>query len=149
MGFLRPLDLFYLPLTRVESGVLYTIYLGTNLAFQKSPIANVSHFSTLWQVDLNSNDNAQAILDCAAVQVVVSSRLHSVFLIISERGAAFQGMVPTLIMVQVGLGRTLMNKTTEGTTAPQFTTAQRPNSEDGTKFLMHPRTSTSMSIYRQ
>ncbi|KAF5354029.1 hypothetical protein D9756_007189 [Leucocoprinus leucothites] len=50
----------------VECGALYTIYLALNLAFQK-------------------HSNANAVLDCAAVQVV--------------------GIVPTLIVVQVGLGR--------------------------------------------
>ncbi|KAJ3576028.1 hypothetical protein NP233_g698 [Leucocoprinus birnbaumii] len=50
----------------IECGVLYTIYLTLNLAFLKQPSAN-------------------AVLECAAVQVV--------------------GIVPTLIVVQVGLGR--------------------------------------------
>ncbi|KAF9451561.1 hypothetical protein P691DRAFT_345245 [Macrolepiota fuliginosa MF-IS2] len=90
----------------VESGVLYTIYLGTNLAFQKNPTAN-------------------AILDCAAVQVV--------------------GMVPTLILVQVGLGRTLGQGKNNEETVPEYAMTRRQTYEDVSTRLMQHRPSTSVS----
>jgi hypothetical protein len=76
---------------RIESGIIYSLYIILDLAFRKHPVGSV-------------------VLDAGLIQIVVSQTCVCIFrAAVHHLSMAIynflQGIMPTLIIVQVGLGR--------------------------------------------
>lgn len=131
---------------RVESGVLYTIYLGLNLAFQRHPVANVCHthpeIRRNPKIDIERTDRLR-LRRCPSC-----GRPSPVAVFIPRAqltDSIIQGIVPTLIMVQVGLGRTVAHGNNNEEAVVRLMTTQQPYPEDPSTLLTQHRPSTSMS----